>query len=830
MRGLGLPEVSAVWDPGVVAYVEVWSATGAENYSRAFAEQLVDMGAKVSKTLNKHVTHVVFKDGYPSTWERARRTGAKLVSVLWVEKCRTEGAHVDEALFPAADTSKHLPGLVRRKRKCMQPKDFIPKTPENDKRLQKKFEKMAKELRRQKTSLDEVLLFESNGSLMYSPSGAAGGGHHLVMEKRLQEMKDRRENLSPTSSQVTEMSRDGQASSPCGASVNTSHDDLCSDDSFAGDLHTSFEELCGTSRGGREGEPRGAAGAPSVPGTPGVPTLVSPRPHPCPHRPPALRGSPRDQGRARGRRRGGPITPGRPRARRPPKESRLLPADSGADTAFDDYFSPANLRERRAAPPPPPAPPAPGLSPLERALVLGRSDLSRIGRARAGSPLPPGPAEAAGPAPPPPREGPAPQGSPEDAGAAIAPRGDPPAQEPQEQPESPPGGAPGTLTPGRSRSRSRAVAGGRARAAAGRNSGPEAQIAPSSAMELVPCPGLWFWSLRAWALPLEQCGAGNWCQAGLPTLIMQAAAALEGGTAWGVEGGRKAAQRRGRSICDSTGGAVHRGSGAARCWPPALGSDCSALPLVSGAPGRPRSRDAPGSWREGAQDGVWPLEEPRGIGRGPKPTRTLVMTSMPSEKQNVVIQVVNSLQGFALAREVCDTTTHVLAGAPGRTLNVLLGIARGCWVLAYEWVLWSLELGRWIPEEPFELASHFPAAPVCRQERLLSAGPYRGTLFADQPSMFIAPASTPPRSKLRQLVRLCGGRVVSSPCQAGILIGPCRGQRTATAQHLSEMWILEASLVGMGKQEAFTTERWPFLAEAVGSTRRKGPQGSATHL
>lgn len=36
-------------------------------------------------------------------------------------------------------------------RKCMQPKDFIPRTPENDKRLQKKFEKMANELHRQKT-------------------------------------------------------------------------------------------------------------------------------------------------------------------------------------------------------------------------------------------------------------------------------------------------------------------------------------------------------------------------------------------------------------------------------------------------------------------------------------------------------------------------------------------------------------------------------------------------------------------------------------------------------------------------------------------------------
>lgn len=41
-------------------------------------------------------------------------------------------------------------------RKCMQPKDFMPKTPESDKRLQKKFEKMAKELQQQKTTVGKL--------------------------------------------------------------------------------------------------------------------------------------------------------------------------------------------------------------------------------------------------------------------------------------------------------------------------------------------------------------------------------------------------------------------------------------------------------------------------------------------------------------------------------------------------------------------------------------------------------------------------------------------------------------------------------------------------
>ncbi|VCX38343.1 unnamed protein product, partial [Gulo gulo] len=86
------------------------------------------------------------------------------------------------------------------------------------------------------------------------------------------------------------------------------------------------------------------------------------------------------------------------------------------------------------------------------------------------------------------------------------------------------------------------------------------------------------------------------------------------------------------------------------------------------------------------EDRTRPHEASKRRGKAQKPTRTLVMTSMPSEKQNIVIQVVNKLKGFSFAREVCDTTTHVLAGNPLRTLNVLLGIARGCWILSYEWV------------------------------------------------------------------------------------------------------------------------------------------------
>ncbi|KAF6084484.1 microcephalin 1 [Phyllostomus discolor] len=81
---------------------------------------------------------------------------------------------------------------------------------------------------------------------------------------------------------------------------------------------------------------------------------------------------------------------------------------------------------------------------------------------------------------------------------------------------------------------------------------------------------------------------------------------------------------------------------------------------------------------------------------------------------------------------------------------------------------------------------------LCRLERHLSAGPYRGTLFAGQPPMFISPASAPPRAKLGELVRLCGGRVTGAPHRAGIFIGPCDGEKKGARTHLSEKWILDS--------------------------------------
>ncbi|KAJ7396512.1 microcephalin 1 [Pitangus sulphuratus] len=90
------------------------------------------------------------------------------------------------------------------KHKCMQPKDFVEKTPENDRKLQRRLDQMAKDLALQKTAINAdvpVLLFEDNGSLIYSPVNKMKTQCNAT-ERRMKDMKKKRENLSPTGEQM----------------------------------------------------------------------------------------------------------------------------------------------------------------------------------------------------------------------------------------------------------------------------------------------------------------------------------------------------------------------------------------------------------------------------------------------------------------------------------------------------------------------------------------------------------------------------------------------------------------------------------------------------
>ncbi|KAM7111418.1 microcephalin isoform 4-T4 [Molossus nigricans] len=792
MAAPATPRGSVLQD--VVAYVEVWSANGTENYSKTFTNQLVEMGAKVSKTFSKRVTHVVFKDGHQRTWDRAQERGVKLVSVLWVEKCRTAGAHVAESLFPAASAHGHLPCLVKKKHRCMQPKDFIPKTPENDKRLQKKIEKMANELQKQKTTLEDdvpVLLFESNGSLTYSPTITMYRGHHRAMEKRLQEMKEKRENLSPTSSQTIEKPYENPVNSSCEASSSISHDTLCSEDSCAGGLQLSFDDLCGNSRCGNQERKWGGfaddiesevcVSSPAL-RTSSIQPPASPTPHSQSPPQKSTRHPLEEEGsgqRGPGGEVVGPEKPPEGTAPMVDERGALSPASPAAKGhPLGHPWPKSSAKRRRTAEPPPP-------KERLKKRVGRRSPAPRVQLFPAESGLQ---ATASSPV------------GTLDGGASS--------YEDYFSPDNLRERRSDSLRPGRRSSLSPA----QFLCRVGLSKEERKNVLETCDFSCIGRKPRSVAITSVTAKPTSSLQTPRRDESDTPVggaTSKETPAAEEAPGRCGQADAQKGAGASpdGNGFSHSDSGLMHQRGRAGRAQQGGSApsseemeelvdvqredSTSSTLSSSEGAENGPtRCGAVEGSWP--GCEGLAPPEGSKKRRKDRKPTRTLVMTSMPAEKQNIVTLVVAKLKGFSLAPEVCETTTHVLAGKALRTLNVLLGLARGCWILSYEWVLWSLELGHWISEEPFELCDSFPAAPLCRLERCLSAGQHRGSLFARQPTMFISPASDPPRAKLWELVLLCGGRVTGVPRQASVCIGPCQGKRKATVTYLSEKWILDS--------------------------------------
>ncbi|XP_061260054.1 microcephalin isoform X3 [Bos javanicus] len=740
----------------VVAYVEVWSANGTENYSKTFRNQLVDMGAKVSKTFNKQVTHVVFKDGYQSTWEKAQKRGVKLVSVLWVDKCRVAGVHIDESLFPAANTNQHLPSLLKKKRKCMQPKDFIPRTPENDKRLQRKFEKMAKELQQQKTTLGTnvpVLSFESNGSLVYSPTGKVYRGHHSAMKRRLQEMKEKRENLSPTSSQMIEQSDDNTVNLLHEASLNLSHDTLCSDNSLAGGLPVSADNLCGGSASGtQEGklfEFITERGSDVCAASPVLQTgSIGPSAAPCPL---------------------DLLTPRRSTSSPPKAET---PQQS---RAAGEVVTPISKPSKLVA----------------QGLSDGKKRLSPVSSATKGHP----------------------GGREQHMGSSA------------KRKKTPENSCPG-LEERRKRRRSlgqrpaprlrlwkaergpRSVRRPAVKSLALEEFSYDDYFSPDNLKERVS-EGLLGEQLPSRPPALH-------CQRSLSkteriSLLDRADLSLIGRSPRPAVSTCSTAKPALSGADAGLGGGTSGGTSAADGTP----GPCPRAEAQGGGDVRPAGVDAPQTRSQlipqtGPQGDRSPLKgsreeteewtDPQSTQKEGAPPETTESAAAHSEgKPSAAGGCAEDRPAGARGVPAHGSSGSVKSG-PTRH-SAVASSRKGCQDLLRlreesrrkgrgQEVLWSLEMGHWISEEPFELSNYFPAAPLCRQERLSSAGQYRGTLFADQPTMFISPASNPPRAKLGELVVLCGGRVTQVPRQASIFIGPSPGRKKETVKYLSETWIL----------------------------------------
>nr|CAD7194643.1 unnamed protein product [Timema douglasi] len=152
--------------------------------------------------------------------------------------------------------------------------------------------------------------------------------------------------------------------------------------------------------------------------------------------------------------------------------------------------------------------------------------------------------------------------------------------------------------------------------------------------------------------------------------------------------------------------------------------------------------------------------------------------------------VVIKLGGFELEAKVSSRTTHVVSDGPKRTLNMLRGIARGCWILTQEWIFRSLERGRWLEEEEFEIDHFSSAVKHCRLEKQCFGPAFKQVLFRRCGPIFVAHNTSPPTTDLQDLVKLCGGRVAKSTRGAAIVVGvPVRNEQVAC---VSENWVLDS--------------------------------------
>lgn len=116
---------------GTVALVEVFTLEGA-SASAPFVALLHRLGAKTTKAWSDRVTHVVFKDGSPTTLQRVRlhnkdveegagRSAIYCVNSRWVTDCDTAGACMDESDEAYAVDVAEIPRGGKRRRKSMEP-------------------------------------------------------------------------------------------------------------------------------------------------------------------------------------------------------------------------------------------------------------------------------------------------------------------------------------------------------------------------------------------------------------------------------------------------------------------------------------------------------------------------------------------------------------------------------------------------------------------------------------------------------------------------------------------------------------------------------------
>lgn len=107
----------------------------------------------------------------------------------------------------------------------------------------------------------------------------------------------------------------------------------------------------------------------------------------------------------------------------------------------------------------------------------------------------------------------------------------------------------------------------------------------------------------------------------------------------------------------------------------------------------------------------------------------LALTSCEKEDKDLARQLVKQMGVFGYHDTINEKTTHIISGSNKRTINLVKGMVRGCWIVRKEWLLESMEQGHWLEEGKYEMVSFSPSIRIVREERQLFKGVFKSQLF-----------------------------------------------------------------------------------------------------
>ncbi|XP_014598522.1 PREDICTED: MATH and LRR domain-containing protein PFE0570w [Polistes canadensis] len=165
----------------------------------------------------------------------------------------------------------------------------------------------------------------------------------------------------------------------------------------------------------------------------------------------------------------------------------------------------------------------------------------------------------------------------------------------------------------------------------------------------------------------------------------------------------------------------------------------------------------------------------------------MVITGFSKGDKHLIKNIVKSLGMASIEQNVTRRTTHVVSTGV-RTINLLHGIIRGCWLVKLEWVLKSLENNGWLNPEDYEMMHYSKAVKENRKDRELFGMAYVPDLFATSGFLHVENGTTPSAQVLKELIKAAGGRITEYPQAAKIIIG---------ANGVKESWILDSITTGV---------------------------------